>query len=98
MIRRPLVKAVALGALLVLGGLTAAGCGFTPLYASSGVTPALSAITIAAPQGRTAYLVRESLEDALLQNSDVPAKYRLGFTLKEQRFARGLRSDNVANR
>lgn len=101
MIRRSvignLVRAGLVGGALAVAGMTA-GCGFTPLYGESGVTPSLSAISVVAPQGRTAYLIRESLDDAFLHDSDTPAKYRLSYTLKEQRYPRGLRSDNVASR
>ena len=50
------------------------------------------------PQGRSAYLVRESLDDAFGRDLRQPALYKLNITVDERRFARGLRIDNVANR
>ena len=78
--------------------LSLSACGFTPLYASPGVSPGMSAIAIEAPRGRAAYLLRESLDDALGHDASKPAAYRLKITVEERRFARGLRIDNVANR
>ena len=56
--------------LLILGGVLASGlalggCGFTPLYAAPGVVPKLAAIDVTAPQGRTGFLLREHLDDAI---------------------------------
>ena len=74
------------------------GCGFTPLYATPGVSSGLSAISVEAPDGRTAYLLRERLDDSLGRNRSIPPAYRLTFTLAEQRNARGLGRDNAASR
>jgi LPS-assembly lipoprotein len=86
--------AVALG----VGGLllTLGGCGFTPLYAAPGVSPGLSAIEVHAPQGRTAYLLGQDLNDAFARDHSAPPVYRLNFTVSERRYPRGLRIDNVA--
>jgi len=78
-------------ALLGLGG-----CGFTPLYASPGVTPGLSAIEVHAPQGRTAYLLGRDLDATLNHDLSEPAVYRLDFSIAERRYPRGLRINNVA--
>ena len=75
-----------------------AGCGFTPLYATPGLSPGLSAITINAPQGRVAYLLREDLDDALAHDKSAPPQWRLDFTAEQTRVPRGLRQDNVAER
>jgi len=53
-----------LGAVLAACLLVSA-CGFVPLYGQAGVSGGLSTIQVKVPQGRTAYLVRESLDDAL---------------------------------
>ena len=85
------------GALAVsLMGTT--GCGFTPLYATPGVSPGLAAIDVEAPEGRTAYLLRERLDDALARNRSTPAAFRLDFTYVERRDPRGLGPDNSASR
>ena len=86
-----------LGAVLAACLLVSA-CGFVPLYGQAGVTGGLSAIQVQVPQGRSAYLVRESLDDALGHDARQEAAYRLEVTVDERRFARGLRIDNVANR
>jgi LPS-assembly lipoprotein len=80
---------------LVLAAL--GGCGFTPLYATPGVTPGLSSIEVNVPHGRTAYLLSEALNDALGRDRSAPAAYRLDVTLIEKRYPRGLRQDNTAN-
>ncbi|ALL15075.1 LPS assembly lipoprotein LptE [Caulobacter henricii] len=87
-----LVGALAASAL----GLSA--CGFTPLYATPGVTPGLAAIETVAPDGRAGFLLREQLDDAFVRSSGSPSAYRLTLAINEQRYARGVRVDNVANR
>jgi len=83
----------------VLGAcLLVSACGFVPLYGQAGVSGGLSTIQVQVPQGRTAYLVRESLDDALGHDARQAAAYRLEVTVDERRFARGLRIDDVANR
>ncbi len=62
------------------------------------MTGGLGAIAIDVPQGRTAYLLREDLDDALGRDARQAAVYKLVVTVDERRFARGLRVDNVANR
>ena len=86
----------ALAALLVASVL--AGCGFTPLYAENGVVPGLSRIEVIAPDGRTAYLLRERLDDSLGRNGGAPPAYRLDYELREDRIPRGLGPDNAASR
>jgi LPS-assembly lipoprotein len=90
MIRRALLL-VAMAA-----GLT--GCGFTPLYGVQGLAPALSSIETIAPQGRSGFLLRGQLDDALGRNAAVPPEYRLTMRLAENRYPRGVRVDNIANR
>ena len=84
---------------LVLAGLALSlgACGFRPLYAQPGVTPGLSAVQVATPDGRAGYLLGEALGDGLAAGTGTPA-WRLDLDLSEQRFPRGLRVDNVATR
>ena len=88
---------LALGATLV-SCLCVAACGFTPLYASPGVAPGLSAIATDVAQGRAGYLLREDLDDAFGRDAAIPPAYRLKIVVEEKRLPRGLRVDNVANR
>lgn len=87
----------ALGLSVALCGL--AGCaGFTPLYARGGAAGDLSQISVEAPAGRTAYLLRERLDDALALDRSAPPRYRLTYTIVERRDPRGLGPDNAASR
>lgn len=85
-------------ALLLAMALPLAGCGFTPLYATPGLSSGLSAIEVHAPDGRVAFLMRQDLDDALGRDKDTPPKYRLELTVDQRRDPRGLRLDNVAER
>jgi LPS-assembly lipoprotein len=89
-IRGPLAAVAASAAL--------GGCGFTPLYAEPGVTSSLAAIEVVAPEGRTGYLIRQHLDDALAKSRSGGPAYRMDLQLAEQRFPRGIRIDNVATR
>jgi LPS-assembly lipoprotein len=75
-----------------------AGCGFQPLYAQAGVVPSLAAVEVVAPEGRTGFLLREHLDDALARNRDKAAAYRMNLDVRETRYPRGVRVDNVATR
>jgi LPS-assembly lipoprotein len=75
-----------------------AGCGFTPLYATPGVSPGLSAVESVAPEGRTGFLLRQALDDVLARNEALPPAYRLTMDLKETRTPRGRRVDATASR
>jgi LPS-assembly lipoprotein len=88
-----LAAIVAAGASLLL-----AGCGFTPLYAASGVTSKLANINVIEPQGRTGFLIRQHLDDVLAKNHNIPAAYTMRLSLAEARYPRGIRTDNVASR
>jgi LPS-assembly lipoprotein len=85
-------------ALIAGFALFLSACGFTPLYGPQSVTKGLGAIEVVAPEGRAGYLLREKLEDALARDVNVLPSHRLVYTVKEQRYARGVRVDNVANR
>jgi LPS-assembly lipoprotein len=89
-------RLVLIVSLMALGGL--AGCGFTPMYAVPGVAPGLSAVEVTAPQGRSGFLMRQALDDALAHNASAPPAYRLKFNYTENKIPRGVRVDNVANR
>lgn len=92
------LRAIRRAAILAAACLPLVACGFTPLYATDGVSPGLSAISVEAPDGRTAYLLRERLDDALGRNPGAAAAYRLSFTYAETRDPRGLGPDNAASR
>ncbi len=95
--KRTLLPILAVSALALSTPLLAS-CGFTPLYGSQTVTKGLGAIEVVAAEGRAGYLVREQLDDALARDVNVLPSHRLVFTVKEMRYARGVRVDNVANR
>jgi LPS-assembly lipoprotein len=83
---------------LMISALTVSGCGFTPLYATPGVSAGLSSIDVVVPQGRVAYLLREDLDDALAHDKNASPVWRLDLSLATTRDPRGLRIDNVAER
>jgi LPS-assembly lipoprotein len=85
-------------ALLAIAAVSLTGCGFTPLYAENGVVPGLSRVQVVAPDGRTAYLLREQLDDNLAHDRTAPPAYRLNYDLTEGRTPRGLGPDNAASR
>ncbi len=84
--------------LIAASTLGLSGCGFTPLYANPGVSHGLASIEVVAPAGRTGYLIREHLDDALAKDIGASPAYRMELQLLEQRHPRGLRIDNVATR
>ena len=84
--------------LAVAASLALAGCGFTPLYATPGLTTKLAAIDVIAPQGRTGFLIREHLDDAFARDRAGPAAYSMRLALAETRYPFGVRTDNVATR
>ncbi|MDP1736802.1 MAG: LPS assembly lipoprotein LptE [Caulobacter sp.] len=83
---------------LLLATPALAGCGFTPLYAVPGVSPGLSSIETVAPEGRTGFLLRQSLDDAFARDAAKPPVWRLTIDLKETRTPRGRRVDAAASR
>jgi LPS-assembly lipoprotein len=85
-------------ALLAIAALALSACGFTPLYGHQSVTSALGAIEVVAPEGRAGYLLGEKLNDAFARDVNVLPSHRLVYDVKEMRYARGVRVDNVANR
>jgi LPS-assembly lipoprotein len=89
-------RVLAVGAIAATLGLSGCG-GFTPLYATPGVTGNLQAVDITTPQNRLGFLLREQLNDQLSRKLDQPTRYRLDLTAEEIRTARGLRVSNVAS-
>jgi len=87
-------------AALVAGGCASAlaGCGFTPLYATPGMTPSLSGVDLVVSHTRAGYLLEEQLNDELGHNAAAPVRYQLTCTVREGRIPRGIRVNNVANR
>lgn len=92
------MKRIFLVGALAVSTLGLSACGFTPLYATPGVTPGLASIQTIAPDGRAGFLLREQLDDAFVHATDAQPAYRLTMTVNEQRYARGVRVDNIANR
>jgi LPS-assembly lipoprotein len=90
---RPFATAAALA-----GALALSACGFTPLYATPGVTPGLATIQVVVPHGRTAFLLGEALEDELGTDKAAAPAYRLNLTVFERIFPRGLNLNGVAER
>lgn len=92
------MKRAILASLAVASALGLSACaGFTPLYATPGVTDALRSVDITTPQNRLGFLLREQLNDQLSRHLDQPPRYRLELTADEVRSARGLRVNNVAS-
>ena len=88
------VRIAAIGAALALPALTA--CGFTPLYASPGVTPGLAGVEVITPDGRTGHLLSENLQDSLAIDRGKAPLYRLALAVDETRYARGLTTERLA--
>jgi LPS-assembly lipoprotein len=91
-------RAIAAAGLLLAAAAGLSGCGFQPLYAQQGVVSNLAQVDVVAPQGRTGFLIREHLDDALAKNREVAPAYRMNLVLGETRYPRGVRIDNVATR
>lgn len=90
-------RAFALAALLAAAAVLS-GCGFRPLYAQPSLVANLSGVEVVAPQGRTGYLMREHLDDALARRQGAAPAYRMELQVTEERYPRGIRIDNVATR
>ena len=92
------MKRVIISAALAATALGLSACGFTPLYATPGVSTQLTAVQVVTPPGRTGQLIREHLDDALARNKGVTPRYKMELVLSETRYPRGVRVDNVATR
>ena len=88
---RQLAAAAALFSALALSA-----CGFTPLYATPGVTPGLATIQVVVPHGRTAFLLGQALEDELGTDKAASPAFKLNITVSERVFSRGLNPNGVA--
>ena len=84
----------AFGVALLLPAL--AGCGFTPLYATPGVTSGLAGVRVVTPEGRTGHLLSDDLQDDLAIDRRHDPRFQLALAIDEQRYARGLSAENVA--
>ena len=84
----------ALGLVCALPMLSA--CGFTPLYAQPGVTPAMAAIRVVTPEGRTGHLISEDLQDDLAVGRTREPLYQLNLAVDETRYPRGLNVQQTA--
>ncbi len=94
-----MVRKLVAAAMLAAGAAPLGACGFTPLYATPAVTPALSSVEFVLPgTSRTGFLLKEQLGKELGRDIDEPAHYRLTITLNEFRIPEGVRVNNVANR
>jgi LPS-assembly lipoprotein len=91
-------RAIAAAGLLLTAAAGLSGCGFQPLYAQQGVVSNLAQVDVVAPEGRTGFLIREHLDDALAKNREVAPAYRMNLVVRETRYPRGVRIDNVATR
>lgn len=87
---------VAIALLLITPALAA--CGFTPLYATPGLSSGLSSIESVAPDGRAGFLLRQALDDVLARDPAKPPVWRLTMDLRESRAPRGRRLDATASR
>ncbi|MHB8529510.1 MAG: LPS assembly lipoprotein LptE [Caulobacteraceae bacterium] len=85
-------------ALAALAAPALAGCGFSPLYATPGVSSGLSSIDVAAPRGRVGYLLREDLDDELGRDKATAPVWRLNLEIIQTRSPRGLSIAAVAQR
>ncbi len=89
-------RRAALAVCLVLLAPTLGACGFTPLYATPGVSPGMSAVEVVTPEGRIGHLLSEDLQDNLATARGKPPLYRLALAIDEKRYARGLTFEQVA--
>lgn len=88
----------AIFAIGLAGSAGLAGCGFTPLYATPGLSKGLSSIDVQAPDGRVGYLIRESLDDDFARDKDAAPLWRLSFQVNQTRDPRGLTLNDYAQR
>jgi LPS-assembly lipoprotein len=83
---------------LIAASIGLSSCGFVPMYAQQGVVSKLASVDVVVPEGRTGFLLREHLDDVLGKNRDVSPSYRMNLQVRETRYPRGVRIDNVATR
>ena len=83
--------------IVLLSSTVLAGCGFTPMY-STGGSPSITRIAVAAEDNRLGYRLREQLEDALASDRTLPPLYRLTTVTEQSRRPLGRRIDDTATR
>ncbi len=96
--RSPIHPAARAILVALLAAALGACAGFTPMYATPGVSPRLAAIEVAQPDGRLGFFLRQYLEDSFARDRTQPAAYRLNLANREVRSARGITIANVASR
>jgi LPS-assembly lipoprotein len=84
----------AAGLIIALPALAA--CGFTPPYAQPGVSPAMAAIRVVTPDGRSGHLLSEDLQDDLAVRHGGAPLYQLNLAVDEVRYPRGLNVQQTA--
>jgi LPS-assembly lipoprotein len=89
-----LLTLCSLAALPVL--LTA--CGFTPMYAQTGVVGNLSQVAVETPQTRTGYFLGQQLRNGLASDASNSALYTLTIKLEERHYQVGYRVDDTSTR
>ena len=90
-----MIRAVALAAVLLLGG-----CTLRPLYGGGGdgaVATTLRSVQVAPIEGRAGWLVRTALEDRLGDEGGAP-RYLLQIELDDDITGFGIRPDNAVTR
>jgi LPS-assembly lipoprotein len=93
--RQPGLKAIWAAGLIAALPMLAA-CGFTPLYAQPGVSPAMAAIRVVTPDGRSGHLLSEDLQDDFAVNRRQEPLYQLNLAVDEIRYPRGLNVQQTA--
>ncbi len=75
-------------------------CGFKPIYAeASGVNADFGAMRVSTGEGRSAYLVRQSVIDTMgAERPGVAPRYDLALDIDERRRGFGIRINDVATR
>jgi len=82
----------------MIAATTLGACGFTPMYATPGVSAGLSSIDVEAPQGRVGFLLRQALDDDLGHDKLAAPQWRMEMTIDQTRDPRGLTFEDVAER
>ena len=90
------IRASLFGVIVALAAAPLAGCGFTPLYGTPGITSNMAGVDVITPDGRLGHLLSEDLRDNLAVRRGEPPRYRLALNVNEHRYARGLSTEQVA--
>ena len=96
-------RALALAALLALGGSMTAGCALQPLYAGGSrgvVATTLSGVSVSQIEGEAGWLVRNALRDRLRAagTPESPARYRIDIRLDDRIAGFAVRRDDSVTR